>query len=172
MMFTLTFFLLNVYFTAVFGISGLAKLHTLPSFAATLRHQRILPAWIIPTFSRIFPWLELVVATCLVTGFMPIFTSLIVFALCITFLVIKVLLARTNPTASCGCSGAMGYHKVDAASLVVSVVLIVLSTLQLAAAMWGAKVDVAWRLATAFVYCATTGWLLYCMLMRRYRLAL
>lgn len=145
-------FLLNLYFAAMLGIAGLAKLDSPESFAITLRQQRILPIWSVSAISRLLPYVEVVLACMLVVGIVPTFTAATVLLLFISFLGVKLLLALTNPGASCGCSGATQSQVVDNASLLVSCVLIALAVLQLWTTIWVVPISWTWRLLGILVF--------------------
>ncbi len=52
-------FLLNIYFAAVLGIAGLAKLDDPNFFISVLHYQHIFPKWSIPILGKVFPWIEI-----------------------------------------------------------------------------------------------------------------
>jgi uncharacterized membrane protein YphA (DoxX/SURF4 family) len=89
----------QVYLATVLGVSGLAKVVNPEQFAATLRRQRVLPAWGIKTTSRVVPWLEIALAVLLILGIYAVPVSISVFAVFVCFLVIETVLLTTGSTA-------------------------------------------------------------------------
>lgn len=142
---TIVLLILDLYFAAMLGISGIAKLENVEYFADTLRRHRILPLWSIITVSRVFPWLEILGAVLLISGFKPIETSIFTFFLFAGFLAIELILVMTKRAMECGCYGVAFPQTVDWVSLVVSLVLVALAGVHLWLEMWVSPIGIAWR---------------------------
>lgn len=152
-------FLLQLYLSAVLGISGLAKVIEHRQFAATLRHQRLLPTWSIPITSRTLPWLEIGLSAFLVTGLLPMVTGGITLALFLCFLGVEVTLLTTKRSRQCGCYGLAYPRPIDASSLIVSVFFVIFAALNLWGVAWGKSVAISWRMLAIAVYSAYGIWL-------------
>ena len=87
---------LELYFAAMLGVSGLAKVGQPAMFADTLRRHKILPSWSIKAVSTIVPWLEIAVAVLLITGLVPILTGLLVLFLFTSFLIMESILGSVQ----------------------------------------------------------------------------
>ncbi|MDQ2827631.1 MAG: hypothetical protein M3Y74_01060 [Chloroflexota bacterium] len=159
-------FALDLYFAAVLGISGLTKAVRPHRFATILARQRILPTWSIPSTSRVFPWVEIVLAGALIAGLFPVIIATLVLALFIVFLCVEVILLKAGRSTECGCYGAMYSQKVSTASAATSTLLVCLAALHLWSAVasfpktWGETIGL-WRLVALGVFCVTGTWLLY-----------
>lgn len=125
---TIVHFVLDLYFAATLGVSGIAKVESPRSFAATLRQQGILPRQAIGSVSRVLPWAEIVLACALVAGLAPVPVASVVLALFVGFFAVETFLLITGRTADCGCYGNTRRQLVDGASLMTSAALVVLAT--------------------------------------------
>jgi uncharacterized membrane protein YphA (DoxX/SURF4 family) len=101
-------FVLDLYFAAVLGVAGIAKVNNFSSFIHTLRDQYKMPDIHSEIIGRLFPWIEIFLAISLLTPiliyrFMIVCSVLLIFTL---FLISKFLLLRGNHFKSeCGCYG-------------------------------------------------------------------
>lgn len=145
-------FALDLYFAAMFGSSGLAKISNPRSFANILRQQRILPGWSTRIVSLTLPLAEILIALCLVAGLIAIVTATLVLALLLTFLGVKVYLLMTGSTADCGCHGSENPRPVDSASVIASAILALLAAVHLWFSIQVAPVNWPWRLIADCVF--------------------
>lgn len=101
-------FVLDLYFAAVLGVAGIAKVNNLSSFIHTLRDQYKMPDLHSEIIGRLFPWIEIFLAVSflmpiLIYRFMIVCSVLLIFIL---FLISKFLLIKGNSFKSeCGCYG-------------------------------------------------------------------
>src|SRR5437870_6830986 len=107
---------LDLYFAAMLGVSGLAKVDQPARFMAALYRYRLFPAWSIPFLVRIVTLIELVVAASLVAGTLPVVTAVVTCVLFGCFLVIRTVLVVTKRGTDCGCYGGLALEKVGGAS--------------------------------------------------------
>lgn len=152
---------IEIYLAGMLGISGIAKLQDVDEFANTLRIHRILPTQSVKIVSRIFPWIEIILACFLVFGIFPLFTSALVCVLFATFLGIEVVLVVTRRATDCGCYGVAYRQKVDSASIVVSTLILSLTIFHLWLVTWIESIDLAWRVPVIILFCTLVGWLLW-----------
>lgn len=159
--------LVELYFAAMLGVSGLAKLDAPEHFEATLRVHRLWPAQAIRPVSRIFPWLEVVVAIALIIGFAPAFTAMLTLLLFGIFLSVETILVVTRRATECACYGVAYRQKVDGASLIVSVILVTLAAFY----SWGLAAfgspEPLWRWPGSVLMMVAGLWLVAKMLARR-----
>lgn len=159
---------LELYFAAILGVSGIAKLVQPGYFTATLHRHRILPTWSIIGVSRTVPWLEIAVAVSLIVGMIPVATAIMVLILFASFLTIEVILIMTKRATECGCYGVAYPQKVDGASVATSAILVSAAVLHFWLSTWVEPVGIFWRL-TAIIFVGGTGcWLSWKIVMRRY----
>jgi uncharacterized membrane protein YphA (DoxX/SURF4 family) len=152
-------FALDCYFAAMLGIAGLAKLDNPAPLAATLRRQRLLPAWSVGGIRRFLPWCEILLAATLVIGVAPVPVAALVLLLCAGFLAAQALLLWTKSDGTCGCYGAASAHPVEGVSVAIASLLLFLAGIHLWLAIEAAAIAGQWRLA-AEVLCAVAGsWL-------------
>jgi len=150
---------LDCYFAAVLGIAGLAKMDDPAPFAATLRRQRLLPAWSVGTIRCLFPWFEIALAAALLSGITAIRVATFTVLIFAGFLIVQILLLATRQGGDCGCYGAASTHRVEAASVATASLLLFLAALHL----WLVIVapTIAWQSRlTAVVLCVVAGSLL------------
>lgn len=160
-MVTITILLLGLelYFAAILGVSGLAKLDNPEQFAAILRRHHILPTWSIARFSKLFPWLEVILAIWLVMGIKPLLSAGLIFILFAGFLIVETVLVVTKRASECGCYGIVYRQKVDGASIATAVILCLLALMHWFAIAKTAPVSLVWRLPVIVIFSGMSGWL-------------
>lgn len=157
----------DLYFAALFGVAGLAKLNHPHHFITTLRQQGILPNWSIALVGYIVPRLEVAIAFLLIVGLFPQFTGIMLLLLCLGFLLIKLLLIHKRSTADCGCGSITHLQSVDGVSIVVSMVLFGLAIFHLWGVMTITPIDWLWRLPGVITFIFGGCWLIYRMFVLR-----
>lgn len=159
MMAALVRYALALYFAAVLGVAGLAKLERPALFALLLRRQGLLPAWCIGAVSRILPWCELALAAALVAGVAPMPVAAVTLALFVTFLAAQALLALLQRGAPCGCYSAAAIENTVPASVATAMLLVGLA----AAYLWSVghvpAIDWHWRTVGVVLFTGCTGWI-------------
>lgn len=152
---------LNLYFGATLGISGLTKVADSEYFASTLHRQHLIPAILIPLISKTFQWLELAIALLLVIGIdsLAVAINLIILLLFIGFLGVKLKLVGTAKN-ECGCYGKSLKSNVDVSSITVSIILVVLASLQFWLSFSTTPINIEFRVAGFILYCCVGAWLL------------
>lgn len=163
----LTQLALDCYFAAVIGVSGLAKVDNSTLFAMTLRRQRLLPRWSITSVSRIFPWVEIILAGALIIGVLPALTAAFVLVLFSTFFVVEIIILVSRRETNCGCYGGAYTYKVDKASATTSVAFMVLAALNVWASSTTVPLAWPWRLPAATLFSIAGVWLLQHVMRRR-----
>ncbi len=158
---------LDIYFAAMLGVSGLAKLESPSSFAGILRQQRIVPKWGIVPASHVLPWSELALASALIVGLLSVPIAFMTLALFVGFLGIETYFLITGRNTNCGCYGALRKRPVDRASVITSGVLVLLAVLHTWAALRVAPLAWGWRLPAIAVFCGMGGWLGWRIISRR-----
>lgn len=150
-------YLLDLYFAAVLGISGIAKLEQRGRFASTLRQHRLLPSWSVRAISSIFPFVEIAVAAMLVTGIAAEFFISAVLALFCAFFVVEMILWVTKRSEDCGCYGVAFVQKVGRATVATSALLVCLAALRIWMETRSSAEGGSWRLIAGctFVLFAT-----------------
>ena len=159
---------IELYFAIMLGVSGIAKIAEPYDFAATLRRHRILPAWSVTPFSRVFPWLEVAIAGAVLTGAAAVATAALVLALFSAFLIVEVILVVTRRATDCGCYGVAYRQKVDGASILVSTILILLASVHLWLTTWVAPISQPWRILALIVLGGAGCWLLWRVKQKQY----
>lgn len=159
--------LVELYFAAMLGVSGLAKIDAPEHFEATLRIHRLWPAQAIRPVSRIFPWVEVVVAIALVVGFAPTLTASLTLLLFGIFLGVETTLVVTRRATECACYGVAYRQKVDGASLVVSAILVTLAAFYGWSLATFGSVGLIWRWPGIGLMTVAGLWLVAKMLARR-----
>lgn len=152
---------LELYFAAMLGVAGLAKIKHPEQFAATLRRHRILPAWSIVGVSRAVPWLEVAAAASLIAGTAPVATAALVLMFFVSFLVIETILVVAKRATECGCYGVAYPQKVDEASVATSLVLVSAAAFHLWAVAWVEPISTEWRLPVIVLFGGAGCWLLW-----------
>lgn len=162
-------FVLEGYFAAMLGVSGLAKLEHPQHFARTLLLHRMLPSWSVVVVSRTFPWLEVLLATLLLSGIGQRLTSVVTLVLFTGFLAVEIVLVLTKRATNCGCYGVAYARRVDGAALLVSSVLIALALahLWLVFSSGAAEIVGWWRGAGLLIFGVGMCWLGWRVLVRR-----
>ncbi len=162
-----TTLLLELYFAAILGVSGLAKIENPAYFASTLRRHGILPQWSITGVSRVFPWLELMIAFSLISGAANILAAVLAIALFVSFAATEMILVVTKRATECGCYGVAYPQKVDWASVVVSSLLIIAAGVHFWIVLHTPPVRWEWRFSALLLFAAFIGWLTLRMCARR-----
>ena len=153
---------LDLYFSAMLGVAGIAKLRQPSAFAATLRRHRILPPWSISPVSRGLPWVQVAIALLLVSGSFPIVTSIAALALLVSFLMTECILLATKRATDCGCYGVAYRMKVDGASVAASSILVLLALVRLLLTSTTAAVEPSlWRFSAAALVLTLGTWFLW-----------
>ena len=136
---------LNLYFAASLGVSGLTKLAWPAHFAATLQRHQLLPPRGVRAIGRGLPWAEVTLAGALIAGAAPVLTAALVAALFVGFLGGKALLLRRNPGVDCGCYGPAQAQAVEGTSVATATILAGLALVQFELAVRGARASRGWR---------------------------
>lgn len=160
-------FALEIYFAAMLGIAGFAKIYDPKHFAATLHQQKVVPEHSIGIFSRFISWTEVIVAFFIISGIAAIGAAFIIVALFSGFLGFKIFLLATGRTKDCGCYGSAKPEKVDGVSIVVSLILVLLAVLHLVLVIHASSVALQWRLVAVVIFVAVCGFLLASFFTRR-----
>ena len=150
---------LDCYFAAVLGIAGLAKMDDPAPFAATLRRQRLLPAWSISAISRLFPWIEIVIAGALLSGIAALVVAALTLLIFASFLVVQTLLLATKHGGDCGCYGAASPHRVEEASVGTAALLACLAGVHLWFVDRATALGWPFRLVAGVCFAGIMGWL-------------
>jgi hypothetical protein len=101
-------FLLIIYFAAVLGIAGIAKIDSPTLFISELQYQYKLPSWSVRPVGKLFPWIELVVTIFFIgiAGLNKFFAGFLILAIFIFFSVLNKIKYNQKQNASdCGCYG-------------------------------------------------------------------
>ncbi|MGH2459202.1 MAG: MauE/DoxX family redox-associated membrane protein [Chloroflexota bacterium] len=160
-------FILELYFAAMLGVSGLAKAEQPERFADTLRRHRILPRQSIDLVSRLFPWAEVALAGLLVTGEAQHAAAIATVAIFATFSAIEVVLVTTKRATECGCYGVAYSQRVDHASVATSTVLTVVAATHLWLVGHATPVDWQWRLGGSILLLVAGAWIGWRILSRK-----
>lgn len=152
-------FLLELYFAAMLGVSGLAKIEHPEQFANTLRRHDILPKWSIAGVSRAFPCLEVGIALLLIAGQARLLTAALVIILFASFAGTEIILVVTKRATECGCYGVAYPQKVDGASVFVFSLLIIAAAAHLGLVTIIPSVRWEWRLGGILLFGAYAVWL-------------
>ncbi|HZU66882.1 MAG TPA: MauE/DoxX family redox-associated membrane protein [Ktedonobacteraceae bacterium] len=159
-------FALELYFAAMLGVSGLTKIDDLSNFEEILSRQHIIPSWSIKSVARILPWLEIVIAFFLVTGFAKVINAIIVVILFGSFLSTKIILLITGRAKDCGCYGNAKIEEISGSSIVVSVILILCTLIHLGLIIWVPSVNWMWRSIGITLFIVGEGFLAIKMLVK------
>ena len=89
-----------------FFYAGIGKIADPGEFAIAIYNYQLLPDIAVNTLAVILPWLEIIIATCLVTGFYVRGAALISSALFLTFATALTINLLRGLDISCGCFGA------------------------------------------------------------------
>lgn len=160
-------FILELYFAAMLGVSGLAKAEQPERFADTLTRHRILPRWSVYPVSRLFPWAEVALAGLLVVGLAPLAAAIATLTLFAIFGVIETVLVLTKRATECGCYGVAYPQRVDHASIATSAILTMLAITHLWLTGHVAPVSWYWRLGGSILFLAAGAWLGWRILTRQ-----
>ena len=90
----------------IFFYAGIEKIADPGEFAVAIYNYQLLPDIAVNTLAVILPWLEIIIATCLVTGFYVRGAALISSALFLTFATALTINLLRGLDISCGCFGA------------------------------------------------------------------
>ncbi len=154
---------LDLYFAALFSVSGVAKVKDLGYFALVLEKQQIVPRWSIRPISRMLPLGEILLALLLAFGFMPRVTAILVVTVCLTFLAIEAQLLTSNSDSDCGCYGATNPHRATQSSVLTSGVITMLAITHLLAVFAAPVVEMPLRIAGVFVLSGFVAWCVWRM---------
>lgn len=157
----------ELYFAAVLGVAGLAKIGNPRRFATALLQQKIFPAWCINIFVKIVPWIEIVIALMVIFNAVEPLTAILILALFIVFLGLKIFLLATGRVEDCGCYGSAKPEEVDGASIVVSALLVLFAAGHLWLITRGASVGWLWRLPVGILFTGTICFLAARTIIRR-----
>jgi peroxiredoxin len=160
---------LEMYFAALLGISGLAKIDDPQYFINVLRQERLLPSRSIPLVGRILPWGELVFAVLLIMGIGPFYSALFLVAFFAVLLGVKCLLFVTGRTEDCGCYGSAKPERIDGASLGVSFLFLLFAFLHLWIMLSTPPVNGWWRLVAGSLLALSGAYLIKGMIAKRKR---
>jgi uncharacterized membrane protein YphA (DoxX/SURF4 family) len=152
-------FILSLYFAAMLGVAGLAKMEQPDLFAAILRRQRLLPAWGIGAVTRLFPWCEIVLASALVAGIAPRFVAVLLFALFAALTVMQAYLLSARRAAPCMCYGAWSTRNMAGASATTTTLLACFAGLHLGLVFHGAALAAPWRVLASALFVGFEGWI-------------
>ena len=90
----------------IFFYASIEKIADPGEFAVAIYNYQLLPDIAVNTLAVILPWLEIIIATCLVTGFYVRGAALISSALFLTFATALTINLLRGLDISCGCFGA------------------------------------------------------------------
>ncbi len=149
--------MLSVYFAALLMAAGFTKLDNPGYFSAALRAIRLLPPWSVPLASAVIPWAEILFAFLLISGLFQIVVATVNLALFIFFLMIKLTALRHKLPTGCGCFGLSLRQQIDPATIIVSLVFIVLATMYLWLVSWTTPVSIIVRLIALLSFLVFSG---------------
>ena len=89
----------------IFFYAGIGKITDPGEFAVAIYNYQLLPDFFVNALAVILPWLEIVIATCLVTGLYVRGAALISSALFLTFATALTISLVRGLDISCGCFG-------------------------------------------------------------------
>ncbi len=118
---------LSLYFSAVLGISGLAKIDQLESFITTLTQQRIIPRRGVRIIGIALSWGEIFLALILLLGISLPVAAVITLVIFVAFLITNSALVRRGWETDCGCYGKAYPQKVDTNSIITSIIYVAFS---------------------------------------------
>jgi len=162
----------HLYFAAVLGVSGLAKIDNHAFFASTLRRQRLLPGWSVGGINTFFPWCEVLIAFLLVLS--PGQGAAFLLGACVLLLfgmflgIETILLTRKQEVSTCGCYGAAHQRKVSKSSLVTSALLLVLAGCQFWLTTWMVQPNWIEQVVGCALFCGVGGWFTWRMVQRHH----
>ena len=159
----------EMYFAALLGTSGLAKIDDPKYFINVLRQERLLPSRSIPFVGRILPWVELVFAVLLIAGIGPIYSALFLVAFFAILLGVKCILFVTGRTEDCGCYGSAKPEPINGASLGVSFLLLLFAVLYLWIVLSTPPVNGWLRLVAGSIIALSGAYLIKSMIVKRKR---
>lgn len=88
-----------------FGVAALTKLWDLAGFAKEIRQYRVVPDMWSEAIANTVPWLELVTAAMLVSGFWRREARLLILGMMIWFTALKLMVMAQGREIKCGCFG-------------------------------------------------------------------
>src|SRR5579872_5520907 len=89
---------------ALFIFSGVSKLVSRYAFLASLR-ALFLPSLIIAPVAAVLPWLEVMIGSLLVMGFLALYTAWVSLALLLTFSLVAIVAIVRGVDVPCSCFG-------------------------------------------------------------------
>lgn len=150
---------LALYFAAVLGVAGLAKLERPALFALLLERQQLLPTRCIHGVSCGMPWREIALAAALVAGVAPMLVAALTLALFTVFLAAQVLLSLLRRGTPCGCYGVVAIERGASASVATAALLVCLT----AAYLWTVDhlppIDGHWRIVGVALITGCAAWI-------------
>lgn len=168
-MVTLLRYVLALYFAAMLGVAGLAKIERPDLFALLLHQQHILPTWCVRAVSLVLPWCEIALAAALVAGTAPLLVALLTGLLFVIFFMAQTILLLMRHGTSCGCYGAMAIERAAPMSVASAMLLACLA----AAYSWlvghAPAIDWHWRIAAGALFASFEGWIGWRVRQRRIR---
>ncbi len=149
---------LSLYFAAMLGVAGLAKLDRPTVFLLILRQQRLLPGWGVRTVGRGLPWGEIILAGALVAGVSPVPIAILTLLLFASFVAHQILHFLTKRGTPCGCYGA-AVEGVEQGSIATGTVFACLAGAHLWLVIQTSSVTECWRLTCSMLFTGMMGWL-------------
>lgn len=77
-------------------------------FATSIMHYELMPAWAINAFALVIPWLEVLVAVCLLVGYRVRTSALVTAGLLVMFTTAVAIAFARGLEIDCGCFGDQG----------------------------------------------------------------
>lgn len=155
-------FLLEMYFAAILGTAGFAKLDHSQLFLLTLQRLRIFPDWSTGAISKIFPWFEIILAFSLLLIMRPykFIVDLIVLVFFIFFLIFNIVTSIENaPPKDCGCYGRALRRQGLRTERVTLFVQLILAGLLVFLSLWAVPLPTFYYLCSAVLFAGVSGWL-------------
>lgn len=150
---------LGLYFAAMFGVSGLAKLEQPQEVGKALWRLSRLPLWGLTAIVYLVSGGEIVLATLLVLCIAPVFTASVALIAFVIFLAFKIIAAVVRRGADCGCYGAALRQPVEVSSVATSAILAVAGLIYIWATMHVATVPWSWRCLVGLCFLGSLAFL-------------
>jgi len=122
---------IEIYFTIVLIISGLAKIDDYEHFANILYHQGLISPKFVPLAARILPYIEIIIAFLIISGITSLFSAIILTSTFGFFLVVRCTLFGLGRTEDCGCYGKLKPEPINAASICTSILMLFMTIFHL-----------------------------------------
>ena len=168
-------FLIDIYFAAVLGVAGLAKLDDPHFFTSILHHQGILPKWSIGIIGKIFPWLEIVLPVLLLitTNIYKIAITIFTLILLIFFFIFNtVVYSKKRAESGCGCFGKYVRQRDFGTVVTTSFIQLILGMLLVVLSLWTYPFSRGYYLISSVLYIAVFSWLAWRTWQRHRRFAM